>query len=1558
MSVSLTNPRKSIQQLQSNGGNNPLTQNINVPGSLLPQINPTVSNQTEELFQKADVLMFKERKFTEAEQLYKEILDIDPTSVEALNSLGNCIRFQSNINPDLKVQLNDKLLEIYQRALLIDPEDIEANFNMGLLHLQNKNQDLQKALQFFLKSIEHDVTIKQSPNKDVKKLQQINKSFDNSQSNPTSIAQQNLQISYQNQIQDLFRPQFAKAYFNIGMIYDRLGQIPLASKYYKKCIQKFEALPNTLDNVANNNNSESQRLSLMKSPIYIKAITNFAVTLEKIGKRSESIKLLEQLQQVNNQTQGEVRIMNNLGILEKRSGNNDKAQKYFQNALDIFKISKNEGNSQQNYDSQKDLPADSPQLKSMNSTSTNLEQFFPNYNMGVYKASLHDQPNQNNEINDGQALKYFKKALEFAKASNEVVYQINVLINMSIIYERQNQIDKAIDVLTQVLQINNNIKSAQQRLDALLLLKVKQNYQPKNDFSEKKEKLDLTGQKLKKDVSDTQIQENSSQNQQQQQYQSTQQFNTEQAKVQASIVQEVQPHKQSQNSKSTKKASDLRKSQDQISQSSKLQTQQQQKLKQSISQNNYENNSQKSIISGTEETAVKNMQRMGTGHGGVGIQQNVDIMRETMNSRASLRSMTQQITNPNNKSIDHARLSQDMSKILLENPKMQDGDELYDKDIDDQNFFVAVDAGQGDQNFLKQSLKSLSQNTKNIAHAQNIQDDKVHDDNVNLHEQQQEEYEEIQDDRKIDEEGINSVMYRTQASVFKEANNSQIIEHTQSQIDDQGDDEDQKENTIIVDQDTILHLEPQMDDMSQNPTPLQQTASFKNIKGNKKLSDDKDEDQKTINIDKTDLQANDEEEEDKQQQDQTTNLQQKLARLNSQHSKMSTTYMEEGFLTWSRAQCMERLAINPNDLRVIFRLGIIELSEQNYQEALDRFHEVVKANQENEDNQEQTDGGFMKVHVCMKMGETYYKMEKCLEAHEWFVKAEEAIKPKEDYLIELFKAKSLDKIRKFEDAILSYQRSLQLYENEDDQEPQLLGNIQFRLGWAYIRSRMNLGKGIQYLTQAQQNIPNNLEINIKLAGVLFREENKYAEALEYINKALEIQADNIDSQLLKGKILDRLERHLEAAEVFNKVLEQQQTQQKMQQEQKISQDQSQITNQMVANSVFYLGQTYERMKDYKKCAALYKKCLTIDSKNLGACVHLANLLASIGEGERALKYFKHALKQEPESISVNYGIAKTIQQFQPQNKQQAITHYEFIIGKEPDHFRSLTQLGMLYLEQQNYEKAAEMLKQAITVNKQYGVALVTMGNLLFETGQSSDSLKYYKHALAQNEKDVQALIGLGNAHYDLKNMKRAIGFYQRVLEIDQKQADVHYNLGNALFLSGEVEQSVVHYQKAIEQNPQKSEAYYNLGNALCGKSDYIQAVDAYQKTLDLSPQNGPALYNMGNAYYMQGKTREAIDTYSKAIEINDKSAETFFNIASAYNDVGEIDHAIKHYQKAIDLDPENSDTYFCLAQIYEKNKQVEMAEKCYKSILALEPTNQKATQALTKLTNSNKPVKR
>ena len=77
---------------------------------------------------------------------------------------------------------------------------------------------------------------------------------------------------------------------------------------------------------------------------------------------------------------------------------------------------------------------------------------------------------------------------------------------------------------------------------------------------------------------------------------------------------------------------------------------------------------------------------------------------------------------------------------------------------------------------------------------------------------------------------------------------------------------------------------------------------------------------------------------------------------------------------------------------------------------------------------------FMTVHLYMKLGEANYKLDKCDVALDYFRKALKAIQPKEDYLIELFIAKCLDKMKLFKAATNSYQNTLALYEKEPEQD--------------------------------------------------------------------------------------------------------------------------------------------------------------------------------------------------------------------------------------------------------------------------------------------------------------------------------------------------------------------------------------------------------------------------------------------------------------------------------------------------------------------------------------------
>ena len=100
--------------------------------------NPSLqSSQVPALFDHADQLLFKQRKFSEAEALYRQILEIEPSNTHAINSIAYCVKFTAaSTTTALPENLFETLHGLYKRAISIDSTDIEANFNLGLLYLQ------------------------------------------------------------------------------------------------------------------------------------------------------------------------------------------------------------------------------------------------------------------------------------------------------------------------------------------------------------------------------------------------------------------------------------------------------------------------------------------------------------------------------------------------------------------------------------------------------------------------------------------------------------------------------------------------------------------------------------------------------------------------------------------------------------------------------------------------------------------------------------------------------------------------------------------------------------------------------------------------------------------------------------------------------------------------------------------------------------------------------------------------------------------------------------------------------------------------------------------------------------------------------------------------------------------------------------------------------------------------------------------------------------------------------------------------------------------------------
>lgn len=96
----------------------------------------SANKNKEDLFLQADSLLFKDKKFSDAEKVYRKIIELDPKNIDAWNSVAYCVKFASpNLGAD---EIFKELTAIYETSLSFDSGDVEANFNVGLLYLQYK----------------------------------------------------------------------------------------------------------------------------------------------------------------------------------------------------------------------------------------------------------------------------------------------------------------------------------------------------------------------------------------------------------------------------------------------------------------------------------------------------------------------------------------------------------------------------------------------------------------------------------------------------------------------------------------------------------------------------------------------------------------------------------------------------------------------------------------------------------------------------------------------------------------------------------------------------------------------------------------------------------------------------------------------------------------------------------------------------------------------------------------------------------------------------------------------------------------------------------------------------------------------------------------------------------------------------------------------------------------------------------------------------------------------------------------------------------------------------
>ncbi|MEG5052625.1 MULTISPECIES: tetratricopeptide repeat protein [unclassified Microcoleus] len=282
-------------------------------------------------------------------------------------------------------------------------------------------------------------------------------------------------------------------------------------------------------------------------------------------------------------------------------------------------------------------------------------------------------------------------------------------------------------------------------------------------------------------------------------------------------------------------------------------------------------------------------------------------------------------------------------------------------------------------------------------------------------------------------------------------------------------------------------------------------------------------------------------------------------------------------------------------------------------------------------------------------------------------------------------------------------------------------------------------------------------------------------------------------------------------------------------------------------------------------------------------------------------------------------------------------------------------LGVDLQQQADFGGAIKCYERAIAIDPNYAAAHSNLGVVKQQSGQLTEAIAHYRQALAIDGNLAETASNLGSALAEAGETEEAIAEYERALSLNPNCAEALINLGLLREEQGDVAEAISCYEQAIQVNPNCAVAYLNLGIALEAQGEeaeaganYERAIANYERAIAIEPNYVDALQHLAYASIRQGKIDRAIAYYERATAMQPDLAETLIALGSSLEQQDKLDDALAVCQQAIQHLPASAQAHGNLGIVLHKQGKIEDAIACYQQALSLKPDFPQALNNLGK----------
>src|SRR5574344_507659 len=422
---------------------------------------------------------------------------------------------------------------------------------------------------------------------------------------------------------------------------------------------------------------------------------------------------------------------------------------------------------------------------------------------------------------------------------------------------------------------------------------------------------------------------------------------------------------------------------------------------------------------------------------------------------------------------------------------------------------------------------------------------------------------------------------------------------------------------------------------------------------------------------------------------------------------------------------------------------------------------------------------------------------------------------------------------------------------------------------------------IEMLYKALAIENDNVEILAQLAQLYYLLENRQR-ALHYIGKVLDINKNHLDCLELMEKIYIDEDKTKEAEAVAEKIYS-------------ISK-----TDKNLAEEIFLLS----KIKDFDKIDKIENEISNpsdVVLYELGA----ANLLNE--NQDKAFLLFTKGYEANKSNDKILYNLGKIYFERKDFDNTKKIFKELSKINPTGDVYNYL---GLLKLENGQYQQAANLFQKATELDENNADALFNLGSAYFLQGWLKEAQEIFIRAIAKKPNEESFHFSLAYLYFQKQDFKKSIFEINQIKKINDKNAQAQVLQAMIRAKNGDLIEAKEDLEKLIKAYPLDDFAFSALSKVFTELKMYNEAEQMAEHALIL---NGNSLTYFSELIDIEIKLKN----YDNAKEYIEKLIRKNKNFVYAYIASAKINYILKDYnnlyenaQKIIDLDENSPEGYY------------------------------------------------